>query len=664
VDVCVDDAPGHLDRPFTYAVPEAFAATVRPGVRVAVPFAGGDSPGWVLGVRPPAPDDPPGLRPVRRVVSPVPALTDEVAALARAVADRYAGTLADVLRSAVPPRHARAETALLAGAPAVHGVPVPVAPESGAWAEVTGGAALLRRLAAGQGPAAAATLPLAVPAWPALAALAAAALAGGRSALVVVPDAADVTALARALGDSFGDERVQVMHHDLGPAERWRGHLRVLTGAADVVVGTRAAVFAPVQNLGVIAVWDDADDVLVEPRAPGWHAREVALLRSRAAGAGLALVSHARSVAAQWLVRQGTVRDLAPARQARRRLGPKVVVPMADDPVEASARLPRTAHRAVADGLERGPVLVHVPRRGGVPSLRCRRCSSPAVCRACDRGCLVVLQGDQVATCPWCGHPATGWACRVCGAAEFRAGAVGSGRTSHELGLAFRGVTVLTSDGQHRLVDVPDRPALVVATPGAEPRAASGFAAAVVLDGDATLQRRGLDAGEQAVRRWLHVASLVRPAPDGGVVVLVADRAAPEVQAVLADAPERYADRSCDDREAAGLPPARTVATITGDDAAIRQVLGWLRGEGMLDLDLHLEPGGAAGPADGPQGRPAAALEVLGPAPAGEGQGRLLLAGPHADVVRTCREVTRRRAVSPGDTAGRSLVVRVDPPAL
>jgi primosomal protein N' (replication factor Y) len=590
---------------------------------------------------------------VRRVVSPLPALDPEVARVARVVADRYGGSLADVLRTAVPPRHARAERAVLdarADGPDPAGADRPGGPadaDPGEWALVSGGAALLRRVSAGEAPAAAVRLPAAGRPWQALTRLAVAAVTGGRTALLVVPDADDLARLGEALRAALPGDRSVLLHHDQGPAARWRAHLAALLGRVDVVAGTRAAVFAPAPRLGVVAVWDDVDDAHAEPRTPGWHVREVALLRAREAGAACALVSHSRSVAAQHLVGRGALKDLGPDRGTRRALAPRVVVPDPADPLESAARVPRSAHRVLADGLGRGPVLVSVPRRGGVPALRCGACGTPARCRHCGRGALAVPTRAAVAACSWCGREATRWGCEVCGHRRLRASVVGAGRTAHELGLAFPGHPVVASDGEHRVADVGPEPALVVATPGAEPAADGGYAAALVLDADRTLARPGLAAGEVAVARWLHLASLTRPAGEGGRLVVVGDPAAPEVQAVVADAPERYAERVLAERAAAGMPPATTVAAATGDAAAVRQVLAWLRGDGTLDLDLDKTSRveGSAG------------LEVLGPAPAPDNQTRVLLVGRRADVVAAVRDVVRRRGSGPAGP----LTVRVDP---
>ena len=153
--VAVDVSLAHLDRPFDYLVPDQFAATAVPGCRVRVRFAGKLTDGYLL-ERAAGSGHPGRLAFLDRVVSPEPVLTAEVAELARAVADHYAGTLADVLRLAVPPRHAAAESQP-PGQPAQivgHGVGY-AAPDPGPWAHYPAGAAFLAAIAAGRAPRAA-----------------------------------------------------------------------------------------------------------------------------------------------------------------------------------------------------------------------------------------------------------------------------------------------------------------------------------------------------------------------------------------------------------------------------------------------------------------------------------------------------------------------------
>src|SRR5262245_22961874 len=106
--VAVDVSLSHLDRPFDYLVPTDLAETAVPGCRVRVRFAGRLVDGFVL-ARAEQSDHAGRLAFLERVTSAEPVLTPAVAELCRAVADRYAGALADVLRLAVPPRHAKAE---------------------------------------------------------------------------------------------------------------------------------------------------------------------------------------------------------------------------------------------------------------------------------------------------------------------------------------------------------------------------------------------------------------------------------------------------------------------------------------------------------------------------------------------------------------------------
>ncbi|MGH3878521.1 MAG: primosome assembly protein PriA, partial [Actinophytocola sp.] len=125
--VLVDVPLAHLDRPFDYLVPEQLDDVAVPGCRVRVRFAGQQVDGF-LAERVAESEFTGRLGYLSKVVSPEPVLTPEIAALARAVADRYAGTMIDILRLAIPPRHAKVEAE-----PAPEPAPVPAAPAGEAW---------------------------------------------------------------------------------------------------------------------------------------------------------------------------------------------------------------------------------------------------------------------------------------------------------------------------------------------------------------------------------------------------------------------------------------------------------------------------------------------------------------------------------------------------
>ncbi|MBX6381615.1 MAG: primosomal protein N', partial [Microbispora sp.] len=426
--VVVDTPLPHLDRPFDYLVPATMDAEAVPGCRVRVRFAGQLADGYLL-ERLAESEHAGRLSFLERVVSPEPVLTPDIARLARAVADRYAGTMPDILRLAVPPRHARVEAE--ARTPARRPPGGDVSPPAGqlvrsadpggggtrreaaqgdaphgdadaadtvgaravraygdAWKAYPAGASFLRALAEGRAPRAVWTaLPgtdAGGPSWPhAIAAAARATVDGGRGVAVVVPDGKDVALVTAALGET---PHVAITA-DLGPAERYRRWLKALRGEVQIVVGNRPAAYAPVARLGLAVVWDDGDDLHAERHAPYPHTREVLALRAHQAGAGLLIGGYARTAEATVLVETGWAAPLVPDRAVVRARAPRVRpagddAELARDQAARAARLPSVAWRALRRGLEHGPVLVQVPRRGYLPALACRNCRAPARCSA------------------------------------------------------------------------------------------------------------------------------------------------------------------------------------------------------------------------------------------------------------------------------------------
>ncbi len=519
------------------------------------------------------------LAPLSALVSPEPVLRPEIARLCRTVADRCAGTLWDVLRLALPPRHARVEAE-----PAAPSAPGPLpAPDPGPWRRYPTGPAYLAALADGRSPRAVwSALP--GPAWPEEVALAVrACAASGRGALVVVPDARDLDRVAACLAGL----PLAVLRADAGPAPRYRAFLQVLRGSARVALGTRAAAFAPVADLGLVVLWDDGDDSHAEPRAPYPHARDVLALRAHTSGAAALFAGHARTAEGQRLVESGWARSVTAPRQQVRAAAPRVDgvgdAELARDPLARAARLPAVAFAAAREALAAdAPVLVQVPRRGGAPALACAADRTSARCASCAGPLGTGPRAGSVPTCRWCGRSAGDWQCPRCAGTALRAVVVGAGRTAEELGRAFPGVSVVTSGREEVLATVPGRAALVVSTPGAEPVAAGGYGAVLLLDAWLALSRPDLRAGEETLRRWLAAGALARPAGDAGRVVVVADPALPVVQALLRWNPERAAERELAERGALGFPPAARLAAVDGAPAAVAEVAVALEGFELL----------------------------------------------------------------------------------
>ncbi|NQD87566.1 primosomal protein N' [Paenarthrobacter sp. CM16] len=572
--VVLESSLPHLDRPFDYSVPAELSEVALPGVRVKVKFNGQELNGYIIERRADSDASSP-LSTLHKVVSPVAVLTPAVIELAGTVAARYAGTLSDVLRTAIPPRVAKVEKELLAGDLDAGVRELKPLPDAHAWATYSNGASYLQHLASGGSPKAvlAALQGFGPGGWAALVASAVATVrSSGRGAVVVVPDYRDLEQVETALANVLPSSDVARLTADDGQTPRYRNFLRLLSGSAGVAVGTRSAAYAPVQNLGLVVCWDDGDDLHIEQRAPYAHTREVLLLRAEQANAACLMASHSRSTELQRLVEMQWAVGIEAPRSIVRATVPRVLntadsFEQERDPLARIARLPGAAWRAAKEGLERGPVLVQVARAGYAPSLVCESCRELARCNACQ-GPLAVSSGTAVPACKWCSTPAPQWRCTHCSGTRLRRGAAGVMRTAEELGRAFPGKPVVTSSGEHIKATVPDAPALVVATVGAEPIAPNGYAAALLLDGNSLLRRENLRAGEDTVRRWFNAASLVKPARQGGLVVITADDTAATGALLRWDA-SGYASRELALRRELQLPPAVRVASLTGARADV-----------------------------------------------------------------------------------------------
>ncbi|WP_238473674.1 primosomal protein N' [Nocardioides cavernaquae] len=633
--VLVDLPLAHLDRTFDYLVPATMAEVARPGTRVKVRFAGQDVDAFVV-ERAAESDHSGRLAPLRRVVSSEPVLRPSVLELVGRVAERYAGSRADVLRLAVPPRHATTEKEASVPAPEVALDPAAAAT---AWSPYPAGEGFVRALAAGGDPRAVFGAGPGAD-WPLLLAHAAvAAYSSGRGALLCVPDGKDVARVDAALTTLLGPGHHVALVADSGPAQRYRDFLSIARGARRIVVGTRAAAFAPVHDLGLVAIWDDGDDLFAEPRAPYPHTREVLLTRAEVEGCGALVGGFARTVEADLLLRTGWAQEIAPDRALIRAAVTVAVAGATDrelerDPHARASRLPQQAHQLLRSALATGPVLVQTPRSGYAASLACERCRTPARCSSCT-GPLRLGGPAEPPTCGWCGTVDAAWACPTCGHRGLRAPVVGESRTAEELGRAFPSIPVLTSAGDRVRASVPGRPSIVVATPGAEPVAEGGYAAVLLLDAWLALSRPDLRVREEALRRWLGAAALAR---SGGRVLVVGDPADPVLQALVRWDPAGFAERELADRASAHLPPACRLATITGSPGAVDDAVT------LLSL-----PDGA---------------ESLGPVPHGDaGESRTVVRVPRAvgpELSAALREMQRLRSARKLD----AVRVHVDPQAL
>ena len=571
--VMIDSSLPQLDRLFDYAIPDALLAEAVPGVRVKVPLrsAGRVADGFIVELA--GSGDYTGtLSELDSVASPIPVLAPEVWALARRVADRAAGTASDVVRLAVPKRQVRVEKgwiAISSGKAAPSAVVATKAPDYSAEA-FTGALAESKRLAVDAVPR---VIELPGGVWVGhwavtLAALATQCLAFGKSAILAVPDYRDQEQLVAALGAVLPPERVVRLDARQSNPDRYRSLLACLDEHPLVIVGNRSVVYAPAAKLGLIAVWDDGDPLYSEPLSPYVHTRDAALIRQEQQGCALVFLGHSRSTEVERLVELRWLESVQPERAYLPRVIP-TVGQAADDKLAATARIPSTAWQTARQALEHGPVLVQVARPGYAPRLACESCKQSARCTVCD-GPLGMKTSRSSPACQWCGAIAAGWKCLNCEGTRFRLVGQGSVRTAEDLGRAFPGVRVIIADGDRPVLSVPQDPALVIATRGAEPIAAAGYRAVLLLDGDRMMARESLRVGEDCLRWWSNAVAL---AARGAPTVLVGVGGA--IASTMAT--WRFADYARSelaDRRRLRFPPAVRVATVTGSPEAVTTAVG------------------------------------------------------------------------------------------
>ncbi|HVR10707.1 MAG TPA: primosomal protein N', partial [Thermoanaerobaculia bacterium] len=276
---------------------------------------------------------------------------------------------------------------------------------------------------------------------------AAAALDQGRSAILLVPEIALVPALAREVLERFG-ERLAILHSGLGSGERNQEWERVRRGEAMVVLGPRSALFAPVADLGLLVVDEEQDPAYKQEITPRYHARDLALVRGRSAGAATLLVSATPSLESRHNVDSGKLGLLAlTARVGHGALPQGILVDLRQEEglrrrpgeVHFSARLRQEIEISLAAGEQ---VILLRNRRGYSPMLLCRACGEAMRCPDCGLPRTYHRRARRL-LCHYCGSainaPA---ACPVCSEAALEPIGAGTERVEEDFRELFPGVAV------------------------------------------------------------------------------------------------------------------------------------------------------------------------------------------------------------------------------
>ena len=581
--VWVDTAIPTLTEPFSYLIPEKLSSQVNIGSRIQVPFKDKHLEGIVID-RTALTSDSRELKSIYKLLGEYPVASAETIELISLTASFWGGSPYDVIRSAIPPRVASAEKGLSIAARAS-------SPKS-------------------EGVAAFHLLPPKLDPISALCSLVLSHKSSGVK-LIIVPTARDLLRLAASLVER--DIDFTSLDSNLPRADRYRNFLLASLGAANVVIGMRGAIFAPIPGLSEIYLHQENSEHYFERRAPYWNTREVAWIRSKLSNLDLHFTGYVPSLDVAIDIDKKEISYQA----TREKIS---VVAQASSNGEL---IPSKIYQQVRKAIATGPVLFLVPAKGYATAISCAKCRNMAICEC--GGKLSKSSAKSEPICVLCCKRYQNWKCGWCGEARVFLTSRGIERFAEEIGRSFPNQLVIQSTASDPRDSVSGDPALVISTPGVEPIAESGYAAVVILQVDRFLNSSASNGVERAYSNFFAAGALIS---DAGVIALVSDDGSPITSALTTWNPATISKREIEQRISLQLPPISGAVLVLADSAE------------LVRLKSALESARA-------ENRAPKSLRVYGPT-AGEGAKLTLLVDvtEQIELVSLLREINKRRAIS------------------
>ncbi len=597
--VRVDTGVFHLDQLYDYQIPEKLSEFIQVGVRVQLPFGGRETEGIVV-ERVGIPERAGELKSITRVLSDVPVATTQSLLLIDTIAAHFGANAWDVIRSAIPARVASVDknfflNTLYSENKSKFSVEFQtLAPFTEAHEQVVN-LVLNNR--------------------------------GSGSVLVIAPDEKDVDRIIQAL-DMNGVQGLKLTAA-MPRAERYGNYLLAMHGGDSVVVGTRSAIFAPVNNLNTIIVHKESSLEHYEIRSPGWNSRSVALIRSKSESVKLILTGFSPSIEVSQLIDEREVKYV----NSKETVNIKAFTP------SEGALLPGRIFWEIKKALSVGPVLFIAPRKGYGNALLCAHCRNVAMCECGGR--LSVAAKTKPPSCVHCGKVFQGWKCSFCNRDKQYLASRGIDRAAEEISRAFPKFPVVISAGDVIKDRIEHKPALVLATSGAQPQVEGGYAAVVILDGMRFFSHTDLRTQERARELFFETSSLISPS---GTVLLVIDDTHPIVSAIARWNVAPLLKRELKERSELHLPPSVFSVVLVMDQSIGIQIVNGLK-KALAD------------------GRIPQSSNIYGPTEISKGQVKIVVHADKSDakaLTDVVHELQRRRSIAKKEL----FTLRVEPYSL
>jgi len=581
--VWVDSGIPTLIDPFSYLIPEKLSSQIQIGSRVQVPFKDKHLEGIVID-RTALTTDSREMKSIYKLLGEYPVASAETIELISLTASFWGGSPYDVIRGAIPPRVASAEKGLSVAAR-------PATPKS-------------------EGVATFHLLPPKIDPISALCSLILSRKSRGMK-LIIVPTARDLLRLAKSLTELNID--FTSLDSNLSRADRYRNYLSTSLGAANVVIGMRGAIFAPIPWLSEIYLHQENSEHYYERRAPYWNTREVAWIRSKLSNLDLHFTGYVPSLDVAIDIDKKEI-----SYQAKRE---KISVVAQEG--SKGELIPSKIYQQIRKAIATGPVLLLVPAKGYATAISCAKCRNTAICEC--GGKLSKSSAKSEPTCVLCSKIYRNWKCGWCGEARVFLTSRGIERFAEEIGRSFPNQVVIQSTASDPRDAVGSDPTLVISTPGVEPIAENGYAAVILLQVDRFLSSSASNGVERAYSNFFAAGALIS---DSGVIALVSDDGSLITSALTTWNPATISKREIEQRISLQLPPISGAVLVLADSSE------------LVRLKSALESARE-------ENRAPKTLKVYGPT-TGEGAKLTLLvdATEQIELVSLLREINKRRAIS------------------
>lgn len=253
-------------------------------------------------------------------------------------------------------------------------------------------------------------------------------LRAGKTAIMLVPEIGLTPQMLGRFRGRFGDS-VALIHSRLSDGERVDEWLRLRSGEASIALGTRSAIFAPLENIGAIILDEEHDSSYVSESNPRYHTRDIALFRAKHNGAKLVFGSATPSVDSYYLALRGDYALIEMTERTNLLPLPKMLIADMREELRAGndGLFSRALLTALSDALRAGnQAMIYINRRGYASFMRCGSCGYVPKCTDCDVS-LAYHRKDSALKCHYCGkkfRPIV--VCPKCGSTNIRLGRIGT----------------------------------------------------------------------------------------------------------------------------------------------------------------------------------------------------------------------------------------------